>query len=114
VINELLRRNCPDLVILSTILSKSNKISAHVYDQPDPADYAKKQIAKAKDKYSRTRDAKGNIRVEILPNSQYYGAQPAKVPLALVKGIFPQTGVATIGGQSGGGNPPTPFTLPHD
>jgi RecA-family ATPase len=40
---------------------------------------------------------------EVLPASQWMGEKPAPFPPALVKGIFPQTGVATIGGQSGGG-----------
>jgi hypothetical protein len=40
-------------------------------------------------------------RVELLPASQWFGEQPAPIPPALVKGILPQTGVATIGGQSG-------------
>jgi hypothetical protein len=42
-------------------------------------------------------------RVDALPVSQWYGEQPAPIPPALVKGILPQTGVATIGGQSGTG-----------
>jgi hypothetical protein len=100
VINELLRRNCPDRAILSTILSKSNKISAHVYDQGDAAAYAKKQLTKAKEKFTKTKD--GN-KIEVLPESQYLGAQPAPIPPALIKGVLPQTGVAIIGGQSGTG-----------
>ena len=44
-----------------------------------------------------------NARVEVLPASQWFGEQPAPIPAALVKGIFPQIGVATIGGQSGTG-----------
>jgi hypothetical protein len=42
-------------------------------------------------------------RIVVLPPSQWYGEQPAPIPPALVKGILPQTGVATIGGQSGTG-----------
>jgi hypothetical protein len=42
-------------------------------------------------------------RVEALPKSQWFGERPAPIPPALVKGILPQTGVATIGGQSGTG-----------
>jgi hypothetical protein len=103
VINELLRRNCPERAILSTILSKSNNISAHVYDQADPADYATKQIAKAREKFTKTKDAKGKTTVVVFPDTQYYGAKPTPIPAALVKGIFPQIGVATIGGPSGGG-----------
>jgi Bifunctional DNA primase/polymerase, N-terminal/AAA domain len=44
-----------------------------------------------------------NGRVEILPPSQWMGEAPATAPPALVKGVLPQTGVAVIGGQSGGG-----------
>jgi hypothetical protein len=39
----------------------------------------------------------------ILPESLWFGEQPAPIPPALVKGILPRTGVATIGGQSGTG-----------
>jgi hypothetical protein len=39
----------------------------------------------------------------VLPESQWFGEKPATAPPALIKGIPPQTGVATIGGQSGGG-----------
>jgi AAA domain len=42
-------------------------------------------------------------RIEALPKSQWFGEQAAPIPPALVKGILPQTGVATIGGQSGTG-----------
>jgi hypothetical protein len=42
-------------------------------------------------------------RIVVLPPSQWFGEQPAPIPPALIKGILPQTGVATIGGQSGTG-----------
>ena len=48
-------------------------------------------------------DPPTNARVEVLPESQWFGEKPAPIPAALVKGIFPQIGVATIGGQSGTG-----------
>ena len=48
-------------------------------------------------------DPPTNARVEVLPKSQWFGERPAPIPPALVKGIFPETGVATIGGQSGTG-----------
>ena len=38
-----------------------------------------------------------------LPESQWLGEKPATGPPALIKGVLPQTGVAVIGGQSGGG-----------
>jgi RecA-family ATPase len=38
-----------------------------------------------------------------LPESQWFGERPATPPPALIKGVLPQTGVAVIGGQSGGG-----------
>lgn len=41
--------------------------------------------------------------VEFLPPSQWFGERPAPIPPALVKGLLPETGVATIGGQSGTG-----------
>ena len=82
--------------IVSTLLDHANKISDHVYAQPQPREYAERQIAKAKAKIPST-------KVEVLPPSQWLGEKPAPIPPALIKGIFPQTGVATIGGQSGGG-----------
>jgi AAA domain len=48
-------------------------------------------------------DPPTDARVEVLPESQWFGEKPAPIPPALIKGIFPQTGVATIGGQSGTG-----------
>jgi hypothetical protein len=42
-------------------------------------------------------------RVEVLPESQWFGERPKELPPALIKGVLPQTGVAMIGGQSGGG-----------
>jgi hypothetical protein len=98
-------------VILSTILSRSNKISAHVYDQKDTLIYANNQIAKAKEKFTKTKDAKGKITVEVLPESTWFGAQAAATPPALIKGIFPQTGVAAA--NPAPENPSTPsMSLP--
>jgi hypothetical protein len=97
VICEMLRHGVPDAAILSTILDRRNKISKHVYDQAHPRAYAERQVAEAKAKI------KPSTKVEVLPASQWMGERPAVAPPALVKGIFPQTGVATIGGQSGGG-----------
>jgi hypothetical protein len=41
--------------------------------------------------------------VEVLPESQWFGDKQIPPPPALIKGVLPQTGVATIGGQSGTG-----------
>jgi AAA domain len=95
VINMMLRRGYPNSTIVSTLLDRNNKISEHIYDQPDPRAYAERQVAQAK---SAT-DAKSKP----LPESQWLGEKPVAPPPALIKGVFPQTGVATIGGQSGGG-----------
>jgi hypothetical protein len=103
VINEMFRRGYVDTVILSTILDRNNKISAHIYNQGNAEAYAKRQIAEAKAKYHKTTDTRGNVRVEVLPASTYLGAQAAPIPPALIKGVLPQTGVAIIGGQSGTG-----------
>jgi X-X-X-Leu-X-X-Gly heptad repeat protein len=90
----MLRRGSPASAIVSTLLDRNNKISAHVCDQPWPQEYVERQIAKAKET-----DAKSKS----LPESQWLGERPVTPPPALIKGVFPQTGVATIGGQSGGG-----------
>jgi hypothetical protein len=96
VICEMLRRGYVDIVIMSTLLDKTNRISDHIYEQKEPGVYAKRQITKAKEKIKPA-------HVEVLPASQWYGENPAPIPPALIKGVLPQTGVATIGGQSGGG-----------
>jgi hypothetical protein len=99
VINMMLRRDCPTSTIVSTLLDRNNKISQHVYDQSAPRAYAERQVAEAKKKITSTADPKGKP----LPESQWWSEKPATPPPALVKGVFPQTGVATIGGQSGSG-----------
>ena len=96
VVCEMLRRGYADMAIVSTLLDRANEISDHVNAQAKPREYALRQIAKAKAKIPST-------NVEVLPPSQWLGEKPAPIPPALIKGIFPQTGVATIGGQSGGG-----------
>jgi hypothetical protein len=98
-INEMMRRGYPDIVIIPTLLDRHNKISAHVYDQSNPRSYAERQVAEARTKFKATSDAKGKP----LPESQWFGDKPMELPPALIRGVFPQTGVATIGGQSGGG-----------
>ena len=99
VINELLRRNVPSSAIVSTLLDHANKISDHVYDQPNPRTYAERQVAEAREKFKANSDARGKL----LPESQWFGERPMELPPALISGLFPKTGVATIGGQSGGG-----------
>ena len=95
VINELLRRNVPSSAIVSTLLDHANKISDHVYDQLNPRTYAEKQVTDARAKL----DTKGKV----LPESQWFGDKPMEFPPALIRGVVPETGVATIGGQSGSG-----------
>ena len=97
VINEMLRRGHLGSAIVSTLLDRNNKISAHVYDQKQPRQYAEKQVAKAREKIGPTE------KVKALPVSKWIGEKPAIAPPALIKGLLPQTGVATIGGQSGSG-----------
>ena len=55
VINEMLRRNVPSSVIVSTLLDHANKISAHVYDQTNPRQYAERQVAEARAKFKELR-----------------------------------------------------------
>ena len=99
VINELLRRDVPSSAIVSTLLDHANKISDHIYDQPNPRTYAERQVTEAKAEFKAKSDAKGRP----LPESQWFGDKPMELPPALIRGVFPQTGVATIGGQSGSG-----------
>ena len=47
VINQLIRQNTPDADIVAVLLDQNNKISEHVYDQPNPQDYAVRQVAQA-------------------------------------------------------------------
>jgi hypothetical protein len=96
-INEMLRRRYVDRSIVSTLLDHNNKISDHVYSQKQPRQYAERQVAEAKKKF------KPKTKVEVLPETQWFGERAAPIPPALIKGILPQTGVATIGGQSGAG-----------
>jgi hypothetical protein len=98
VVNEMLRRGYLTSAIESTLLDRKNKISAHVYDQKRPRAYVERQIAKAK-KDSPTTE----VRDKPIPESHWLGDRLATPPPALIKGVLPQTGVATIGGQSGGG-----------
>jgi hypothetical protein len=47
VINQMLRRGYREEAILIQLLDKRNEISAHIYDQANPHEYAKRQITKA-------------------------------------------------------------------
>jgi AAA domain len=96
VAHEMLRRGCPDRSVVSTLLDHANKISDHVYDQNNPRGYAERQVKKAREKIPHP-------KIDVIPVSQWFGERPAPIPPALIKGLLPQTGVATIGGQSGTG-----------
>jgi hypothetical protein len=48
VINELLRRGDPDNAIIAVLLNRGNRISEHIYDQPNPPDYARRQVESAR------------------------------------------------------------------
>ncbi|MGY3615698.1 VapE domain-containing protein [Bradyrhizobium sp. USDA 10063] len=66
VIHELIRRNIPDSDILAILLDQTNRISEHIYNQPDPQAAAQRQIAKAhaaraSDWRTRTIDGKALI-----------------------------------------------------
>jgi X-X-X-Leu-X-X-Gly heptad repeat protein len=93
---EMVRRNYVDSVIRSTLLDRNNRISDHIYRQSNPRENVGRQIARAKELEPK---AKGKS----LPASHWLGERSVTPPPALIKGVFPQTGVATIGGQSGGG-----------
>jgi predicted P-loop ATPase len=56
VINEMLRRGYNDNLILTELLNRSNAISAHIYDQSNPNEYAKRQINEAKKQLDFTRN----------------------------------------------------------
>jgi RecA-family ATPase len=94
----MLRRGYPDAVRVSVLLDRNNKISDHVYAQRHPREYVVRQVNKAKEQTPRPTDKK-----PALVESQWYGETPVAAPPALIKGVLPQTGVATIGGQSGSG-----------
>jgi hypothetical protein len=61
VINEMLRQGFIEEAIVKTLLNKDNRISDHVYDQPDPQGYAKRQIAEAKQRIDLERDENGKV-----------------------------------------------------
>jgi hypothetical protein len=47
VVNAMLRRGDASTGVIATLLDRSNKISEHVYDQPNPGNYATLQVNKA-------------------------------------------------------------------
>ena len=49
VITELVRRGTSATVIESVLLARDNRISDHIYDQSNPVEYVRRQIAKAID-----------------------------------------------------------------
>jgi hypothetical protein len=107
--NDLLRRGYPDAAIVSSLLDRNNKISDHVYAQRHPREYVVRQVNKAKEQTPRPTD-----KTAALVESQWYGETPVAPPPALIKGVLPQTGVATIGGQSGSGKTSTSSTDRHN
>jgi hypothetical protein len=61
VINALIRRGDTDEQIVAVLLDRSNRISEHVYDQPNPRQYARKQIEKARNWKGKLMDTKTAI-----------------------------------------------------
>jgi hypothetical protein len=61
VINALIRRGDSDEQIVAMLLDHSNRISEHVYDQPNPRHYARKQVEKARNWKGQLMDAKTAI-----------------------------------------------------
>jgi hypothetical protein len=73
VVNTMLRRGYAEQAILRVLLDRSNKISAHIYDQANPERYAKEQIKSAKQKIDFSRNDHGapfktqaNVRISLL------------------------------------------------
>ena len=70
---ELLRRGHSRAGVAATLLDRSNRISDHIYDQTTPRNYAARQVAKAAEEITFTRDDKdiphktqNNVRVALL------------------------------------------------
>ena len=57
VVCEMLRQNCVDTAIVSTLLDRANKISDHVNTQAKPREYAERQVAEARAKITPTAQA---------------------------------------------------------
>jgi len=72
------------------------------YDAPHP-DYDEHAERAFENGIKEPVDPPENARIKALPASQWLGEQLIAAPPALIKNVFPQTGVAIIGGQSGTG-----------
>jgi uncharacterized protein DUF3631 len=57
VINTLLKQGKTADDVVAVLLERSNGISAHIYDQPKPEDYARKQVEKAQKEQADDPDA---------------------------------------------------------
>jgi hypothetical protein len=57
VINTLLKQGRPVDEIAALLLDRGNAISAHIYDQPKPEEYARKQVEKAQTEQAEEPDA---------------------------------------------------------
>jgi Virulence-associated protein E len=73
VINEMLRRGYQPMLVVKTLLNRRNGVSTHIYDQPNPSEYAKRQVAEAIEKINLKRgeggtpySTPGNIRIALL------------------------------------------------
>src|SRR5262245_59075197 len=62
VIHQLLKRGDDPEHIIATILNRGNCISEHVYDQPRPEDYARRQVEKARLQAERDKADRGKHR----------------------------------------------------
>jgi hypothetical protein len=62
VVHQLLRRGTDPEQVIATILNRSNRISDHVYDQPRPEDYARRQVEKARLQAERAGTDRGKHR----------------------------------------------------
>jgi hypothetical protein len=68
-----------------------------------PADYLSRTKEAFDNGLKGPKEPPKEARIKALPASQWLGERPIAAPPALIKGLFPQTGVAIIGGQSGTG-----------
>jgi hypothetical protein len=72
VINQLLKKGRSADDIVGILLDRANGISAHVYDQSNPEDYARRQVEKAQSKSAEDLDVDAEIkRLAALTPVQY-------------------------------------------
>jgi hypothetical protein len=72
VINELLKGGRSADEIVGVLLDRANGISAHIYDQPKPEAYARRQVEKAKERQGGAADVDAEInRLAALSPVQY-------------------------------------------